>query len=62
MFPAFSAVCVLPLFLANIPTASVFSNVIVPVDVFLPIPVSEIKIPTPCCPSISIVFVFSAFP
>ena len=62
MFPAFSAVCVLPLFLANIPTASLFSNVIVPVDVFLPFPVSEIKIPTPCCASISIVFAFSTFP
>ena len=51
-----------PLFLENIPTASLFSKVIVPVELFFPIPVSETNIPTPLSARISIDLLFSAFP
>ena len=62
IFPAFSAVYVVPLFLAKIPTAFLFSNVISPVDVLIPVPVSDTKIPTPLSAVTIIFFLFSAFP
>ena len=64
--PEFLALSEVPLFFANIPTASLFSKVIVPVDVFspvpLPVPLSRTKIPTPLSAVTFIIFLFLTVP
>ena len=61
--PLFLAVCPFPLFLANIPTVSLFSNRIFPLGaVFSPFPVSDTKIPTPFSASTSISLLFLTSP
>ena len=63
MVPLFLAVCPFPLFLANIPTVSLFSNRIFPLGaVFSPFPVSDTKIPTPFLASTSISLLFLTSP
>ena len=66
--PEFLALSDVPLFFANIPTASLFSKVIVPVDVFSPVPLpfpaplSRTKIPTPFSAVTLIVLLFLTVP